>query len=77
MAEEEAERKRTTESMISDGDTGAANDFHLIAPPTLLESGKGERVEDERERENLFALKLLVLFVSVFSPSFPRPIFFP
>lgn len=41
MAEEEAERKRTRESMISDGDGGAANDFHLIAPPTLLESGKG------------------------------------
>lgn len=29
------------------------NDFHLIAPPTLLESGKGWRAEDERERERV------------------------
>lgn len=41
MAEEAAERKRMRESIISDGDGGAANDFHLIAPPSLLESGEG------------------------------------
>lgn len=40
MTEEEAERKRTRESMNSDGDGSVANDFHLIAPPPLLKSGK-------------------------------------
>lgn len=30
---------------------GAANDFHLIAPPPLLESGAGWREEDERGTE--------------------------
>ena len=51
MVEEEAERNQTRESMISDGDGSAANDFHLIAPPLLMERGKGWREEDERDRE--------------------------
>ena len=41
MAEGEGERERTRESIISDGGGDAANDFHLIAPPPLLESGEG------------------------------------
>lgn len=43
------QRKRGRESMISDGGGGgSANDFHLIAPPPLLESGEGWREEDKR-----------------------------
>lgn len=42
MAKEVAERKKMRESMIVDGgDRGTANDFHLIAPPPLLESREG------------------------------------
>lgn len=41
MAEEQAEGRRTRESIIPDGSGGAANDFRLIAPPPLLESVEG------------------------------------
>lgn len=40
MAEQEAERKRTRESIISDGSAATANDFHLIAPPPLWQRGR-------------------------------------
>lgn len=51
MVEEEAERKETRESMISDGSGSTANDFHLIAPPPLLESGEEWLEEDKRGTE--------------------------
>lgn len=50
MDKEEAQRKTTRESMISDVGGSAANNCHLIAPPTLLQNGMMKR---EMERKQI------------------------
>lgn len=49
MDKEEAQRKTMRESMISDVGGSAANNCHLIAPPTLLQNG----MKRESERKHI------------------------